>query len=159
VTERYVGVCAAKRPMQRTRCELFQNITNKMQRYTIYLFLWNSLHVPGGSSAHHQELKTVFTASGTLSNFYCYTATVVAVNSKSLTKYPMLYIQFWAPDDGRRNRLKHVEHFTEINKLCNVASCWLYFEICLRCTDPWTSKIGVNSILHGKEVNFTKSTT
>jgi len=39
VTERYVGVCAAKRPMQRTRCELFQNITNKMQRYTIYLFL------------------------------------------------------------------------------------------------------------------------
>jgi hypothetical protein len=22
----------------------------------------------------------------------------------------MLCIQFWAPDDGRRNRLKHVEH-------------------------------------------------
>ena len=41
----------------------------------------------------------------------------------------MLYIQFWAPDDGRRNSLKHVEHFTEINKLCNVASCWLYLEI------------------------------
>jgi hypothetical protein len=37
---------------------------------------------------------------------------------------------FWAPDDGRSNRLKHIEHFTEINKLCNVASCWLYLEIC-----------------------------
>ena len=38
------------------------------------------------------------------------------------------YIQFWAPDDGRRKRLKHAEHFTEINKLCNVASCWLYLK-------------------------------
>jgi hypothetical protein len=26
-----------------------------------------------------------------------------------------LYIQFCAPDDGRRNRLKHVEQFIEIN--------------------------------------------
>jgi hypothetical protein len=25
-------------------------------------------------------------------------------------KYPMLRVRFWAPDDGRRNRLKHVEH-------------------------------------------------
>ena len=51
-------------------------------------------------------------------------AIVVAGNSKGLTKYPMLYIQFRAPDDGRRNRLKHVEHFTDINKLCNAASRW-----------------------------------
>jgi len=29
----------------------------------------------------------------------------------------------------RRNHLNHVEHFTEINKLCKVASCWLYLEI------------------------------
>jgi hypothetical protein len=35
---------------------------------------------------------------------------------------PMLCIQFWAPDDGWRNRLKHVEQFTAINKLRNVAS-------------------------------------
>ena len=56
-----------------------------------------------------------------------------------MKKYPMLYIQFWAPYDGRRNRLKHVEHFTEINKLCNVTSCWLYMKIHVLCTDPWTS--------------------
>ena len=37
-----------------------------------------------------------------------------------------LYVQFWAPDDGRKNRLKHVERLTEINKLRNVASFWLY---------------------------------
>jgi len=30
------------------------------------------------------------------------------------------------PDDGRKTRLKHVDHFTEINKLWNIASCWLY---------------------------------
>jgi hypothetical protein len=29
---------------------------------------------------------------------------------KNLDKYPMMCIQSWAPDDGRRNRLKHVEH-------------------------------------------------
>jgi len=29
-------------------------------------------------------------------------------------------------DDGWKAHLKHVEHLTEINKLCNVASCWLY---------------------------------
>jgi hypothetical protein len=36
---------------------VFSSITNKMQRYTIHLFLQNALHVSGGSSAHHQELK------------------------------------------------------------------------------------------------------
>ena len=28
-----------------------------------------------------------------------------------------LYVQFFAPDDGRKNRLKHVQRLTEINKL------------------------------------------
>jgi hypothetical protein len=65
----------------------------------------------------------------------------VAGSSKGLTKYPILYTQFWVPDVGRSNRLKHVEHFTEINKLCNVASCWLYLKIRLRCTDPRTSNV------------------
>jgi hypothetical protein len=31
-----------------------------------------------------------------------------------------------APDDGRKYHLKHVEQFPDINKLCNVASCWIY---------------------------------
>jgi len=25
------------------------------------------------------------------------------------------------------------------NKMCKVASCWIYIRIFLRCTDPWTS--------------------
>jgi hypothetical protein len=35
-----------------------------MQRYTIFFITVNALHVSGGFSAHHQELKTVLTASG-----------------------------------------------------------------------------------------------
>jgi hypothetical protein len=30
-------------------------ISNKMQRYTVYLYLKTALHVSGGTSTHHQE--------------------------------------------------------------------------------------------------------
>jgi hypothetical protein len=40
------------------------SMTNKMQRYTIFFIAVNALHFSGGFSAHHQELKTVYTASG-----------------------------------------------------------------------------------------------
>jgi hypothetical protein len=40
--------------VQPTRCNVF----------SIYLFLQIALHVSGGFSAHHQEHKTVYTASG-----------------------------------------------------------------------------------------------
>jgi hypothetical protein len=35
-----------------------------MQRYTTFFIIVDALHVSGGFSAHHQELKTVHTASG-----------------------------------------------------------------------------------------------
>jgi hypothetical protein len=31
------------------------SISNKMQRYTVYLYLETALHVSGGISTHHQE--------------------------------------------------------------------------------------------------------
>ena len=34
---------------------IFQYISNKMQRYTVYLYLETTLHVLGGTSTHHQE--------------------------------------------------------------------------------------------------------
>ena len=55
-------------------------------------------------------------------------------------KYLMLYVRFWAPDDGRKNHLKHVEHLTEINKLRNVASCWLYTANILAMHGPMNVK-------------------
>jgi len=46
-----------------------------MQRYTMVFITINALHVSGGFSALHQELKTVYTASGicrAFSTSYCY---------------------------------------------------------------------------------------
>ena len=34
---------------------IFQYISNKMQRYTVYLYLETAVHVSGGISTHHQE--------------------------------------------------------------------------------------------------------
>jgi hypothetical protein len=34
---------------------IFQYISNKSQRYTVYLYLETALHVSGGTSTHHQE--------------------------------------------------------------------------------------------------------
>jgi len=34
---------------------IFQYISNKMQRYTVYLYLETALHVSSGTSTHRQE--------------------------------------------------------------------------------------------------------
>jgi hypothetical protein len=34
---------------------IFQYISNKMQRYAVYLYLETALRVSGGTSTHHQE--------------------------------------------------------------------------------------------------------
>jgi hypothetical protein len=34
---------------------IFQYISNKMRRYTVYVYLETALHVSGGTSTHHQE--------------------------------------------------------------------------------------------------------
>jgi hypothetical protein len=34
---------------------IFQYISNKMQRYSVYLYLETALHVSGGTSTHHHE--------------------------------------------------------------------------------------------------------
>ena len=44
--------------------DTYSSVANKMQRYTTVFITTNALHVSGGSSTHHQELKTVYTASG-----------------------------------------------------------------------------------------------
>ena len=42
---------------------MYLSITNKMQRYTIFITI-NALHISDGSTSHHQELKTIYTALG-----------------------------------------------------------------------------------------------
>ena len=49
-----------------------QYVSNKMQRYTVYLYLETVLHVSGGTSTHHQERIQLPTASG-----ICHTVTAI----------------------------------------------------------------------------------
>jgi hypothetical protein len=42
----FMGPCIANK---------FQYISNKMQRFIVYLYLETALHVSGGTSTHHQE--------------------------------------------------------------------------------------------------------
>jgi hypothetical protein len=67
-----------------------------MQRYTVYLYLENALHVSGCTS-----------------------------------------------------NPKHVEQFPDINKVCNVASCWIYTGILL----------GAHPILHISRINVNNLST
>ena len=51
------------------------SITNKMQRYTIFFITVNAVHVSGGFSAHHQELKNCTHSMG-------YTPILLAVTAR-----------------------------------------------------------------------------
>jgi hypothetical protein len=56
---------------------VFLNITNKMQRYTVFFITVDVLHVSGGLSAHHQELKNCTHSIGCMSSLLAFTASVV----------------------------------------------------------------------------------
>ena len=52
--------------------------------------------------------------------------------------YLVLYIQSWTPNDGRKDRPKHVEWYWIKSKNCT--SSWYYYRNISRGTVPWTSK-------------------
>jgi hypothetical protein len=60
-----------------------------MQRYTIFFIIVNAVHVSGGFSAHHQELKNC---------------------TQHLVYVTRGVYSFGAPGEGRRNRPRHIEH-------------------------------------------------
>jgi hypothetical protein len=60
-----------------------------MQRCTIVFITINVLHISGGFFAHHQEFKTVHTASGTFQ-----LTRDTGMKQKKLDKYPMLCVSF-----------------------------------------------------------------
>ena len=53
---------------------IFLSITNKTQRYKVFFITVNSLHVSGGLSAHHQELKNCTHSIRCVSNLLVATA-------------------------------------------------------------------------------------
>jgi hypothetical protein len=109
---------------------IFQYISNKMQSYTVYLYLETALHVLGGTSTHHQEHIQLIYRIWYLSHRYCY--------------LPLSY------------HPKHVEQFPDIVKLCNCASCWIYIGILLGAHPILhISRIRVNVARRTCKVSFT----
>ena len=52
--------------------------------------------------------------------------------------YLMLYVQSWTPDDGRKDRPKHVEWYAINSKNC--ASSWFYYRnLLVRSINSWYS--------------------
>ena len=105
----------------------------------LFYFGNNTLHVSDGLSVHHQESKTVHTASG-----ICQTGAVAACKQPQ-NLYGiclMLYVQSQTPDDGREDRPKHVEccNQNKIN-LRYRASGWFYYRNILGCTVLHTSNL------------------
>jgi 23S rRNA maturation-related 3'-5' exoribonuclease YhaM len=51
---------------------IFQYMSNKMQRYTLY-FIWKLLYTfPGGTTTHHQERRLLY-----LQHLVCHTVTAI----------------------------------------------------------------------------------
>jgi hypothetical protein len=87
-------------------------ITNYNQQNATFLDLFiftEALYVADGSSAHHQEHIAVHTALGIVNQYRCAISSTVAASSSIGLQYLKLYVQLCASDDGRRNRLQHIE--------------------------------------------------
>jgi hypothetical protein len=141
-------------------------ISNKIQRYTVYLYMETALHFSSGNSTHHQQLiqqylqHLVFVTPLLLSAAIVEELEQVWViyvwrtppTAHSNQQIPVTLWQIadavdtvvWAPVDGWKYDPKHVVQFPDINKLCNVASCCVYIGILLAHPILHISRINVN---------------
>jgi hypothetical protein len=94
---------------------IFQYIANKMQRYTVYLYLETALHVSGDISTHHQERIQLY-----LQHLVFVTPSLLPAAIAEIPDAVDTIV--CAPDSGWRYHPKHVGQFPDINKLCKVAS-------------------------------------
>jgi hypothetical protein len=116
---------------------IFQYISNKMQRYTVY-YIWKLLCMfrvvpPSIIRSAYNCIYSIWY----LSHRYCYLP-LAAGSSNGLTstrccRYSWLRSWWWVVVPPETCRA-----VSRYNKLCNAASCWIYIRILLRCTDPWT---------------------
>ena len=111
-----------------------------MQRYTVHLYLETARQVSGGISTLHQEHTQLYLQYLVLVKPLLLPAAIVEELELQFHLFHdsrQVAVTVWqlpdtvdtvvcAPDDGCRYHTKHVERFPDINKLCNVASCWIY---------------------------------
>jgi len=134
--------------------KIFQYISIKMQRYTVYLYLEIALHVLGGTSTHHQEriqlylqhlvfLTLLLPPAAIVEElelvWMCSRSSMIAAGSSNgvtntrCCRYSCTRSSRWVVVTPETCRA-----VSRYNKLCKVASCWIYIGIFLWCTDPWT---------------------
>jgi hypothetical protein len=103
----------------------FCSKTKKMHQFLKFiLFCSSTLHVSDGISVHHQESETVHTASDIcqtdsadclLAGTRCSISFRLASSQQNLFDiYPMLHVKSQTPNDGRKDRPKHVECYYKI---------------------------------------------
>jgi len=85
-----------------------------MHRCIKFILFWNyTLRVSDGLSVHHQEFKTVHSATG-----ICQTDIAVCLLASRqqylFDKCLLLYVQSLTPNDGRKDRPKHAECHSKI---------------------------------------------
>ena len=119
---------------------VFQYISNKMQLYTVYLYLQTALHVSGVTSTHHQERIQLYLQHLVFLTPLLLPAAIAAGNSNCVTntrccRYSCFRSWWWVEVTPETCRAVF-----RYNRLCKAASCWIYIGLYLRCTDPWTSK-------------------
>jgi len=80
-----------------------------MHQCNKFILFWNDTpHVSDGLSVHHQQFETVHTATDT--------AVCLLASSQQylFDKRLLQYVQSCNPDDGRKDRPKHVEYHSKI---------------------------------------------
>jgi hypothetical protein len=79
--------------------------TNKMQRYTIFFITVNALHVSGGFSTHHQELKNCTHSIWYVPGLLAATASVVDLGQDASS---WLYLKEYINDARSHGRQIHL---------------------------------------------------
>jgi hypothetical protein len=104
-------------PIIRSAYDCIYSIWYLSHRYCYLPLSWKSWNRFECTVRHPQHTQTGSNSS-----------TIAADSSNGLTNTSVC-----TPDDGWKYYPKHVEQFPVINKLCNVASCWIYIAIQCCC--------------------------
>ena len=161
--------------------KIFQYISKKMQHYTVY-YIWKLLYIfrvvppPNIRSAHNCTYSIWYLSDcycylplswkscnsiWYLSDRYCYlplswkssnSSTVAAGSSNGVTntrccRYSCMRSWWWVGVPPKTRRA-----VSRYNKLCNVASCWIYIGIFR--TDPWSLNLFLIVYFLCKEVKI-----
>jgi len=122
---------------------LYSNMYPTRCNFTQFIYNWKLLYTfRVEPPTHHQERIQLYLQHLVFVTPLLLPAAVVEElelrsNSSTVWQIPDAVDTFvCTPNDGWRFQPKRVEQFPDINKLCKVASCWIYIGIYLRCTHP-----------------------